>query len=136
MEEFYRAMGIQPIYVSGCEFENLYRLGLEYGSDICEHVEETDFKCKDCKLSEISEIIYPPITDGMYLDFLREVLNKGDFSESIFETTADLKKQILSDMITFITDEQDKKRIRKYIYHNTSFEGINPWKRSVELIYE
>ena len=70
-QEFYAYFDISPIGVlSDCGFENLQRLGIEEGYDVCEHMYEKDFNCKQCKDSEQKYPWYPPITDDLIINLL------------------------------------------------------------------
>jgi len=70
-QDFYTHFNISPLgLLSDCGFENLGRLGIEEGYDICIHMEEENFDCKKCKNSEQKYPWYPPITDQVVINLL------------------------------------------------------------------
>ena len=69
--EFYEYFEVGPIgMLSACGFDNLARFGIEEGFDVCEHVEEEEFKCKDCKNAEQKYPYYCPITNDLIIKLL------------------------------------------------------------------
>lgn len=69
-EQFFKCFGIEPIQLNKCSYVNLRNLGLEYGTDICLHIEDETITCDNCKNNRDGELLYPPITDTILLDLI------------------------------------------------------------------
>ena len=71
--EFYSYFDISPIGIlSNCQYDNEFRLGLEYGEDVCEHVDEDpdSYSCNTCIKHKQDTLYYPPITDDLIINLL------------------------------------------------------------------
>ena len=58
-EQICRTCGIQPIELTKCSFVNLREYGIEEGTDVCEHMEEKNFKCSECEMYAKDKEIFP-----------------------------------------------------------------------------
>ena len=112
MREFFETFDIKPIMLCNCEFKNLYDYHLEYGQDVCIHMDE-DNPCESCELAKQDYPLYPEINSKKLLELLcmhnnycRDVLIPTDF------TTA--KEYILNKIVSnyknnnYVIDIKDK----------------------------
>lgn len=70
---FYIHFSIAPIgRLSNCEYDNMFRLGVSYGEDICDYIDEDPEinHCKTCEKAKQETLYYPPITDFILVNLL------------------------------------------------------------------
>lgn len=93
-EQFYRYFEIDPVCVlSECSYENLSRTGIEYGTDVCDYVDQENFKCKDCSLSTPTIDWWPEITSEVYLRLVLAIWTK-DLEKYYLDYYTDVHLQI------------------------------------------
>lgn len=71
--KFYCYFDMCPLeLLSNCQFDNEFRLGIEYGEDVCEFIneEQTESTCKDCPKLKQKTPWYPPITDQIIVNLI------------------------------------------------------------------
>src|SRR5574344_736895 len=83
-QEFFEAFGIEPTMLCNCSYKNLQEYRYEYGDDVCEHIDDFEFSCKDCEKSKKSIPYYPPITPEIVLKLIKVIADKG-YSFKVFE---------------------------------------------------
>lgn len=122
----FKTLGIEPIQLSGCEFENLYRVGIEHGTDVCIHT-EGDTKCTDCKYGKIEDEYYPEVPDTFYLIVIALLSSRGI---SVYGSSLKEIRKHVEDAID-ILDFNNKTYLRDWIYDNITIQG-RPWRYYVE----
>lgn len=69
--DFYAFYNISPIgLLSDCQYDNELRLGIEYGDDVCEYIQDETSHCKECEKQKQKIPYYPPITDDVIINIL------------------------------------------------------------------
>ena len=76
-KQFFEAFGIEPTMLCNCSYKNLQEYRYEYGDDVCEHIDDFEFSCKDCEKSKKSIPYYPPITPEIVLGLFKIILDSG-----------------------------------------------------------
>lgn len=98
MQEFFETFGIKPIMLCNCEFKNLYDYQLEYGQDVCIHMEE-DNACDNCELAKQDYPLYPEISSRKLLRLL--CLHNSYCKDALIPTDFTVAKEyILNKMIS------------------------------------
>lgn len=103
-----------------CEYKNLFDYRIDFGQDVCSHVEDKTRKgCEGCELAEQNVKYYPPFTTDKQLKILEwfisnrwwlnlKLLDKGfDFSLNLDEKLAKLVNRLWESF-----DDQEKEEIR------------------------
>ena len=75
-KEFFEAIGVEPIMLCNCSYKNLREYRYEYGDDVCEHIDDFEFSCKDCEKSKKDIPYYPLITPEIILKLDDIVFNQ------------------------------------------------------------
>lgn len=105
-----------PFFLSDCSFENLQRVGMEVGDDICYHVDEEDFKCKDCEHSKPVTAWYPPVTPLLLLQLCILV-----GSVPHVEDLNNIGKDVIEHIISKGNEESIKDFLQEYVLE---FKGM------------
>ena len=69
-KQFFETFGIEPKMLCDCEFKNLYDFRIEYGQDVCIHMDEGENPCQKCELAAQKHPLYPEITDRRLLELI------------------------------------------------------------------
>ena len=77
LSEIYKFYAIPPLaMLSNCEYENLYRLGINYGSDDCEAINAVEAtSCKYCPKGQPIHEYYPEIPEEVINNILLELIH-------------------------------------------------------------
>lgn len=98
-QEFYAFFDVAPLGIlSDCGFDNLHRLHIEEGYDVCEHMYD-GIKCENCEYSKQKYPWYPPITDDLIINLLL-LVGTENLEVGTYSTLQD-KYQILEYVKTF-----------------------------------
>ena len=101
-QEFFKTFGLEPIMLCDCEFKNLYDYRIEYGQDVCIHIEsKAKNPCLKCKLAKQVHPLYPEITDRVLLELIC-ILSRKDNNYIVLDkqnNIEELKQYILTQLI-------------------------------------
>lgn len=115
-EDFYCNLNISPIgLLSDCQYENEYRLGEEFGNDVCIHENETGFECDNCKNGKPIHVFYPPITDDLMINFLLVCGIDEELATKQYYTNDDKRTILCYVQEKCYRDEEIRVRIRDLI---------------------
>lgn len=107
--EFFAELNMAPVgLLSDCQYDNEYRLGVEYGDDICEFVDDKGYNCRECPKAEQKELYYPPIDD---FTLLQLVIICG-LPENISKTDLEQQRQ---DIFNHILKSDKKEEVRELL---------------------
>ena len=95
-KQFFEAFDIKPIQLNYCSYRNLYDYGIEIGDDICLAVDDEELTCEKCRKNKKGELIYPTITDKIYLELITELSGVCGFNFAFERSINELKVKILS----------------------------------------
>lgn len=111
-QEFFEAFGIEPTMLCNCSYKNLQEYRYEYGDDVCEHIDDFEFSCKDCEKSKKSIPYYPPITSDIVLKLINIILKaRGEFRIiGSFSKIKVLMENVLKACISIAPEIQDQVR--------------------------
>src|SRR5574344_321338 len=109
-QEFFEAFGIEPTMLCNCSYKNLQEYRYEYGDDVCEHIDDFEFSCKDCEKSKKSIPYYPPITSDIVLKLINIILKaRGEFRIiGSFSKIEVLMNNVLKACISIAPEIQDQ----------------------------
>ena len=101
---FFKTFQIEPIMLCNCEFKNLYKHGIEYGTDVCPYIELSNSSyCQTCSYAKEKHALYPEITNELLLKlicFLAKWKTCCNDEYKIHATNIDsLKETVLLDSI-------------------------------------
>ena len=97
-KQFFECFGIEPKMLCDCEFKNLYDYSIEYGQDVCIHIEEDKSNCQDCELAKQIHPLYPKITDRKLLELIA-IVAKHRVLKVYATTYQEIKNDILKTCI-------------------------------------
>lgn len=133
--EIFEILGIKPLMMSDCEYENLYRVGIEYGNDICPYAEDENStsRCSQCAYSTLNTEVFPELTSSFYIKawtlvtkFLKVVPiaeTEDEFKYRAIMHLAELKE----------VSSKSIEDLRNYIYDNSTLQG-RTWRYYVERV--
>ena len=110
-QEFFEAFGIEPTMLCNCSYKNLQEYRYEYGDDVCEHIDDFEFSCKDCEKSKKSIPYYPPITPEIVLKLIT-ILVKKHCNLTLYWGLPKLTEQILKQCIRDKNDKEIQDQVR------------------------
>lgn len=106
--EFYTYFDLEPIAIlSDCEYDNLYRVHVHYGQDVCDYVDEPNHKCKDCKKGTPTYPYYPPVNEFILLQLILLV----GIPDRVSRNLEQQKQDILNHVIAKCKNEEIKKDV-------------------------
>lgn len=108
LESFYKHYLIEPmLMLSECQYDNEMNVGVSYGDDVCEHLED-DYSCEECSKSRKTKEYYPSISDYVLLSMLLIVNRAGHlaYDNSSIETE-EKREEFIKNLIA-ISDEDEE----------------------------
>lgn len=112
---FYKFFDVKPkIYLSDCQFYNMYKFGYCIGSDICPAVDDDSMKCEDCNRHKQENEYYPKIEDYVLIQLLIELWSgKPDVNY-----TKDIKYDLLQYFMDICKNDKSKYGVAQTILNN------------------
>lgn len=110
-KKFFNTFDIHSIKVSNCSFKNLMKHGIEYGTDVCEAVDNPELECKDCEYSKETVELYPIINCDVLVDLIIIACKYGFSVEKKNEyfSIGDIKEKEFIDLVLrYFIENKDK----------------------------
>ena len=110
-KQFFDTFGIEPIQVNKCSYINLRDLGLDYGTDICLHLEDENITCGNCENNKDGELLYPQITDRILLELIC-ILHTTKLVKLCTTNVGDLKEEVLITLCCWVNHSNIKQQVQ------------------------